>query len=104
MGVQSHHASIAIQKGVDGLELNMGEGGPQEDGQSRGFIMQKALQRGHDPRRASPGVVEPDQSAIALTAVAARLADASDYARLYDYSAFVRGYEIAAPAGWGARS
>jgi tetratricopeptide (TPR) repeat protein len=41
-----------------------------------------------------------DQSAIALLAVAARLADAPDYARLYDYSAFVRSYEIAAPAGW----
>ncbi len=43
-----------------------------------------------------------DQSAIALCAIAARLADAADYERLYDYAAFVRGYEISAPAGWAS--
>ena len=44
-----------------------------------------------------------DPSAIALSAIAARLAGAPDYERLYDYEAFVRGYDIAAPAGWATK-
>jgi tetratricopeptide (TPR) repeat protein len=40
------------------------------------------------------------QSALALCAVAARLARAPEYARLYDYAAFVQSAEIAAPKGW----
>jgi tetratricopeptide (TPR) repeat protein len=44
-----------------------------------------------------------NQGALGLLAVAARLTDAPEYERLYDYDAFVRAYEIASPPGWATR-
>ena len=44
---EAAETAIAIKEGVDGLELDMGERGPQQEGQAAGVVVQEFFQRAH---------------------------------------------------------